>query len=91
MESHPAADIFPMDEDSLSELADDIRRERVAAFLRDRGSHGATDDEMQVALSMDPSTQRPRRIELVRAGRAIESGGHRLTRAGLDAVVWVAY
>ncbi len=41
-------------------------RGKVLAFLREHGPH--TDEEMQNLLHMNPSTQRPRRIELVRDG-----------------------
>jgi hypothetical protein len=49
---------------------------------------GMTDEEMQTALVMNPSTQRPRRIELVDAGFVRDSGRTRLTRSGRNAVVW---
>ena len=51
---------------------------------------GATDDELQVTLAMNPSTERPRRVELVESGLVIGSGGRRPTRSGRLAVVWVA-
>jgi hypothetical protein len=62
----------------------------VLEFLRGAGAHGATDDEMQVALGMNPSTQRPRRIELAAMGLVTESGARRKTRSGRQAAVWVA-
>lgn len=65
-------------------------RESVFAFIRRNGSYGATDEEVQTALAINPSTQRPRRIELVKAGRVYDSGARRKTLANLDAVVWVA-
>lgn len=60
------------------------------AFIHRAGSRGATDEEIQTALALNPSTQRPRRIELVKAGRVYDSGNRRKTLANLDAVVWVA-
>lgn len=63
-------------------------RRRVLDFLR--SVDGATDDEMQVALDMNPSTQRPRRVELVAAGWVRDSGTKRRTRGDCDAVVWTA-
>jgi hypothetical protein len=51
---------------------------------------GMTDEELQDALSMPPSTQRPRRIELTRAGLVRDSGRTRATKSGRRAVVWVA-
>lgn len=46
---------------------------------------GATDKEMQAALDMGGSTQRPRRIELVEAGLVRDSGVRRDR-----STVWVA-
>ncbi|NBW23185.1 MAG: hypothetical protein EBR82_86100, partial [Caulobacteraceae bacterium] len=48
---------------------------------------GLTDEEMQTRLGMNPSTQRPRRIELVRRGLVVECGTRR-TASGRMAVVW---
>lgn len=70
-------------EDSRSTL-----RGRVFRFILDRGSDGATDEEVQLELGMNPSTQRPRRIELMRAKQVADSGERRLTRSGRKAVVW---
>ena len=58
--------------------------------FRTRGSYGATDEEQQDGLDMNPSTQRPRRIELVQRGLVHDSGRTRPTRSGRAAVVWVA-
>lgn len=60
------------------------------AHFRRMGDRGATDEEQQRALDMNPSTQRPRRIELCRAGLVVDSGDRRLTEAGRRAVVWIA-
>lgn len=49
---------------------------------------GATDEELQVALGLNPSTQRPRRIELVEKGLVRDSGKTRKTAANRNAVVW---
>ncbi len=65
-------------------------RHRVLSFLRERDNYGATDDETQLALSMNPSTQRPRRIELVRAGLVWDSNRRRPTTSGRQAAVWVS-
>ena len=62
---------------------------RVYGFLVGRYGRGATDEEMQIALSMNPSTQRPRRVELVAKG-LIEKHGTRKTKAGRNATVWRA-
>jgi hypothetical protein len=62
---------------------------RVLAFIRAQG--GATDNEIQDALDMNPSTQRPRRIELMERGLVRDSGRKRKTPSGREAVVWECY
>lgn len=51
---------------------------------------GLTDHQMQELLHMNPSTQRPRRVELVKAGLVKDSGRFDITPSGRRAVVWVA-
>jgi transcription initiation factor IIE alpha subunit len=63
-------------------------RARVLEFIQAAGKRGATDEEIQNALAINPSTQRPRRIELLEA-RLIQPGGVRKTASGRNAVVWV--
>jgi len=46
-----------------------------------------TDEELSVALDLAPNTCRPRRVELVRAGRIVEVG-KRPTASGRSATVW---
>lgn len=58
------------------------------AFLAARD--GMTDEEMQDALGMEGSTERPRRVELVESGAVIDSGRTRSTKSGRQATVWVA-
>jgi hypothetical protein len=65
------------------------KRRIVLDMIRMAGEHGATDDEMQLELGMNPSTQRPRRVELVDDGWVEDSGRSRPTRSGVAAVVWV--
>jgi hypothetical protein len=50
--------------------------------------HGRTDEELQDILGMDPSTERPRRVELVEGGWLEDSGKRRPTRSGRQAIVW---
>ena len=53
--------------------------------------NGATDEEMQEGVPMSPSTQRPRRGELVRDGLVRKMPGNgRKTRSGRSATVWEA-
>lgn len=65
-------------------------RAQVLTYLRERGHAGATDEEMQIALSMNPSTQRPRRIELEKLGLVLRTAQTRKTTSGRDAVVFIA-
>ena len=64
-------------------------RAQVLAHLRERGSAGATDEQMQIALAMNPSTQRPRRIELEKLGLVLRTAQTRKTASGRDAVVFI--
>ena len=58
--------------------------------IKAAGLEGRTDDEMQVQLGMNPSTQRPRRIELRDDfGLIVASGTKRPTRSGQLSNVWV--
>lgn len=63
-------------------------RAEVLEYLKHCGP--STDEEMQHYMNLNPSTQRPRRIELVRAGLVYDSGQTRPTRSGRSAVVWRA-
>lgn len=71
--------------------ATSTERSRVLRCLRDHPD-GLTDEELQDVLNMNPSTQRPRRIELCDMEPALvkDSGRTRKTRSGRNAVVWVA-
>ncbi len=55
-----------------------------------RAHRALTDEEIQTISSLPPSTQRPRRIELVRLGLVRDSGKIALTRSGRKAVLWEA-
>ncbi len=58
----------------------------VYAHIRGRFAFGATDNEIQAALGMGGSTQRPRRVELVDA-RLIKKTGKK--RGG--SAIWVLW
>lgn len=64
-------------------------REHVYRYIKRQGAHGATDHEIQVALQLEGSTQRPRRVELVQQKRITDSGERRETPSGRKAAVWV--
>ena len=68
----------------------DTQRGEVWRFLVSRKDHGATDEEIQIALKMNPSTERPRRVELVAKSLVADGAIRRKTSSGRWAVVWVA-
>lgn len=65
------------------------QRRRVLNAISRAGDDGRTDEELQRELEMNPSTQRPRRVELVEQGWIEDSGHRRSTRSGRSAVVWI--
>jgi transcription initiation factor IIE alpha subunit len=50
---------------------------------------GLTDEEIVMRTGLNPSTVRPRRVELLRDGR-IMAAGKRPTASGRMAMVWIA-
>lgn len=76
-----AAAADSLDDDTLNAL-----QRRVLALLQATPG-GLTDEEMQRRLGMNPSTQRPRRIELARRGFVV-ADGTRKTSSGRWATVW---
>jgi transcription initiation factor IIE alpha subunit len=74
--------------DSLDAMTLNAMHRRVLELLA-ATPDGLTDEEMQRRLEMNPSTQRPRRIELARRGLVVECGTRR-TASGRMAVVWKA-
>jgi hypothetical protein len=73
----------------------DTQRAEVLAAIRQAGPRGATDDELQAALGLDGSSERPRRWELWKLDRiqilrdATGAEVKRLTRTSRRAVVWI--
>jgi transcription initiation factor IIE alpha subunit len=74
--------------DSLGPATLNAMQRRVLELLT-ATPEGLTDEEMQRMLEMNPSTQRPRRIELARRGLVVEAGTRR-TASGRMATVWRA-
>jgi hypothetical protein len=72
--------------DSLGPATLNAMQRRVLELLQ-ATPEGLTDEEMQKRLGMNPSTQRPRRIELAGRGLVIEAGT-RKTASGRNANVW---
>lgn len=70
--------------DSLSGKTLNALQRKVLEFIAWRPS---TDEEIATELEMNPSTVRPRRIELARRGLIVEDGT-RKTASGRMAVVW---
>ena len=73
--------------EAIAEGAPSLRR-RVLRLI-EASVTGMTDEEIQEFLDMNPSTERPRRVELVDAGLVMDSGRRRNTRSGRKAVVWI--
>lgn len=65
-------------------------RERVLACIVAAGSRGLTDAEGERVSGMRSQSWTPRRGELVKQGRVIDSGERRTTESGCEAIVWVA-
>ena len=76
-----AAAADSMDRSTLNRL-----QRLIYDYVRDQPG-GATDEEIARACGLNPSTARPRRIELVRRGLVVESGT-RKTASGRMASVW---
>jgi hypothetical protein len=72
--------------DSLGPATLNAMQRRVLDLLQ-ATPDGLTDEEMARRLGMNPSTQRPRRIELARRGLVVKCGTRR-TASGRMADVW---
>jgi hypothetical protein len=87
---------FPphQDTDTSIEAASEILRDagtlraRVDRYLECCYPAGATDEDIQLYLQMNPSTERPRRIELQQMGLVVDSGERAKTKSGRNAIVW---
>jgi len=65
-------------------------KNRVYQYILDRQEKGATDQEMQAALSMAGDTLRPTRLSLIKDGLIYDSGKTRQNQNGNNCIVWVA-
>lgn len=63
---------------------------KVFDAIYSKGLFGATDSEIQDALKMEGSTERPRRRELEIMGKIVNSGTSRKQENGRNATVWIA-
>ena len=71
---------------SLDDAALNKLQRQVLDYLRTQPA-GVTDEEIAAALGMNPSTERPRRIELVKRGLVVEAGTTK-TASGRKATAW---
>jgi hypothetical protein len=55
---------------------------RIMAHVHQQGMHGATADEVEIALAMLPQTVSARFADLKKSGDLLKTGERRLTRAG---------
>jgi predicted transcriptional regulator len=65
-------------------------REQVYGWMARRGDHGATDDEIERALSLRHQTASARRRELELIGRVQKTDERRRTSSGRSAAVYIA-
>lgn len=64
-------------------------RQMVYAYALERGSYGFTDQELFLAFpDRSENSLRPRRIELVDAGKLADDGQRRRNMRGRECVVW---
>lgn len=62
-------------------------QQQVLACVRQAGYAGRTDEEITTITGLNPSTVRPRRVELANKG-FIKACGQRATKSGRKALVW---
>lgn len=75
--------------EAIAPVAATLRR-LVLEAIAVAGADGLTDEEVIQKTGIQPSTARPRRIDLVRAGLVRDSRQTRKTTSGRSATVWVA-
>jgi len=71
--------------ESMQGKTEPLREQVYAALL----ARPMTDEQIADTLGLAPNTARPRRVELARAGRIVETGTA-LTKSGRKAVLWRA-
>lgn len=65
-------------------------QQMVYTFAVQRGSYGFTDQELFLAFpDRSENSLRPRRIELVDAGRLIDNGQRRKNARNRECIVWI--
>jgi len=68
----------------------DSNRYKIFQYIADKQNYGATDIEMQTALSMSGDTLRPARLSLIKDGFIYDSGKTRQNAKGNECTVWIA-
>lgn len=91
LDSVPFQSHSPTSKEAAKSIAPDAATLRGLVYRTLQGHpEGLCDQEIQTLTGLDANTERPRRIELVKLGLAIDSGRLRATRSGRMAVVWEA-
>lgn len=75
---------------SLNKFKREIDKERILQFIQAQGSEGATDQEIEIFTKIKGDTLRPRRGELMKAGKITKAPFKRETKSGRQAAVWIA-
>lgn len=74
--------------ESMRGIAGELRR-KVYAYIASKGDYGATDEEIELGMSIPSNTSRPRRWELYREGKIKRTGSTRKTLSNRNADIWV--
>lgn len=92
-ESYPKVrgDARPTSRDAAKSMEGRTGKQRMAVLkaIEDAGALGLTDEQIVDILEINPSSARPRRLELLEAGLITEAGT-RKTKSGRSATIWVA-
>ena len=87
----PAQSHSPTSQEAAAAIKPETARLRLMVLNAiSNATDGLTDEEGIDLTGLQPSTYRPRRIELCQAGRLRDSGRTRPTRSGRKATIWIA-
>lgn len=64
-------------------------QQEVEKYLKNVSYIGASDEEIQRALKLSPQSEVPRRRELVKLGRVVDSGSRSRSKSGRTVIVWI--
>ena len=89
----PPSNGVPTSNAAAASVKPDTNRQRAMMLwvFKKYALSGRTDDELNILLvpTLSPDAIRPRRGELVDAGKVRDSGTTRKTRRGKQAIVWI--